>query len=153
MKFLVLTLLSLTGFSAAAHSGHSHGPDHHLTFAQGTLHAHLSWTAGPALEEESSLLLEWRKGSDHSAIEPGREFKVYLWMPDMNHGSAPTVLVPANDAQGNRLPGAYNVGNVHFIMGGRWTVNVALKNADGTEEVKSFEVKLEDSEGHGPHHH
>lgn len=53
---------------------------------------------------------------------PGN-FKVYLWMPSMGHGSSPVKV--------NRIStGIYEVTDVYFIMEGDWEIRIKLDNGD-----------------------
>lgn len=114
----------------------------HLTFRAGTVHLHLTWAEGPALETENVLRAEWHSGTDHSSIEAPAPFKVELNMPAMGHGSAPTQLERVLDDKGQPIPGVYNVRGLYFTMAGDWEVRVTLKAADGTEETQKFSVHL-----------
>lgn len=144
MKSILVSFLALVTFAAYAEPGHEH-----LSFANGAIHAHATWTQGPQSPAESVLRLEWKNGADHSPVEPGR-FRVSLWMPDMGHGSAPTQIQRVLDERGEPILGSYDVRNVYFTMGGKWDVRVSLKLANGTEETKAFSVML-DGGGHGHH--
>jgi hypothetical protein len=144
--FLLATFAFLaTNFASA----HDH-PGAHLSFANGALHAHASWVQGPHSPEESVLRLEWKNGADHSATEPPGRLRVTLWMPEHNHGSAPTQIQRVLGDSGQPLVGVYLVSNVFFTMGGVWEVRVSLKYSDGKEETKNFAVTL-DGGGHDHH--
>ncbi|MCO5113390.1 MAG: FixH family protein [Bdellovibrionaceae bacterium] len=146
-----------------AHSGHVHAPSSsapmvHLTFAQAGVHAHVMWELGPVVGAESRLRVEWKSALDHSSVSPSGDFEVVLWMPSMNHGSAPTLVQNLVDENGKALIGVYEVSNIYFVMGGDWEVRLTLIGADGTFETQTFALDvLEDSEapsGHGnPHSH
>lgn len=151
---LVLALTVHVGvFStvAWAHAGHSHSELIHLSFVQGQVHAHITWVEGPEVALESVLRVEWKRASDHADVEPQGDFEVVLWMPSMDHGSAPTKIEPVLDEDGNALVGVYEVSRVYFTMGGDWQVNVIVNYEDGTSETQSFDVNLPG--GHGGHGH
>lgn len=147
MKTIVLILTTLlAGSIAGAHGGG------HLAFADGKLHAHLSWAQGPdAQGGESRMRLEWHDGSNHELLEPGLPFAVKLWMPAMGHGSAPTKIAPMKNERGEALLGTYLVSNMYFTMPGDWEIRITVKHADGRQETKAWAVNLE-GDGHGGHH-
>ena len=149
-SFALLTALFIGG-TASAHGGH-HPPvlAGHLSFKQNTLHIHASFPTDPVVNQESLLVLEAKDAATHKETELTDNVDVVLWMPSMGHGSAPTQVERAVDANGNLLTGVFNVRNVFFIMGGDWEVRVTLTDANGTQETKSFKVTIAGS-GHGPH--
>lgn len=79
------------------------------------------------------------------------EVQVVLWMPSMNHGSAPTSVEPVRDVSGKVLLGQYLVRQIYFTMGGDWEVRVLLKNHLGIE-MKAISLNIKKSD-HGGHHH
>ncbi|PIU01306.1 MAG: hypothetical protein COT74_02050 [Bdellovibrionales bacterium CG10_big_fil_rev_8_21_14_0_10_45_34] len=58
---------------------------------------------------------------------PG-EAKVYLWMPDMNHGSAKVRLQKLD-------VGTYEASNVMFIMRGFWQIHFQYQDSGGMHEA------------------
>ena len=151
MKLILASLaLIFTGSLAQAHD-HSPGMTH-LVFANGTVHAHCTWTQGPQTPDESLLTIEWMNGTTHTPAEPPGTFTVALFMPKMGHGSAPTQAQRVLDKDGHAVEGAYAISNIYFTMGGKWQVNVTLKYADGTEETKTIDVDLGQQNGGGHHH-
>ncbi len=151
LNTLALFSALLIGGTAAAHGGH-HPPAlaGHLSFKQNTLHIHASFPNDPVVNQDSLLVLEAKDASTHKETELTDNVDVVLWMPSMGHGSAPTQVERAIDANGNILTGVFNVRNVFFIMGGEWEVRVTLTDAQGAQETKSFKVTLAGA-GHGPH--
>ncbi|MBN8542499.1 MAG: FixH family protein [Deltaproteobacteria bacterium] len=151
LNTLALFSALLIGGTAAAHGGH-HPPAlaGHLSFKQNTLHIHASFPNDPVVNKDSLLVLEAKVASTHKETELTDNVDVVLWMPSMGHGSAPTQVERAVDANGNILTGVFNVRNVFFIMGGEWEVRVTLTDAQGARETKSFKVTLAGA-GHGPH--
>jgi hypothetical protein len=138
--------------TAPAQQGHNHSPTMtHLVFAESKLHAHVTWEKGPLLGEESIISVEWRD-FNHAPAQPKKAFEVVLWMPEMGHGSAPTVIEPVKDASGKPVVGAYRVSNVFFIMGGLWQVIIHLQKEDETKESQTLEVKIADEADHHHHH-
>jgi hypothetical protein len=136
--FLALLISSVLGnYSLAA------TPSGHLKFAEGSIHAHLSWLQGPDENGgESKLLLQWRDGATHQAAEPGLKFETALWMPSMGHGSAPTKIQPQVNEKGEVLLGEYLVSNIYFIMPGEWELRVTLHLKDGSQETQIWPVSL-----------
>lgn len=59
-----------------------------------------------------------------------KEVKVFLWMPSMNHGSAPVRLVQKDI-------GTYEVDKIYFIMKGDWEIRIQfLENNQVQDESK-----------------
>jgi hypothetical protein len=147
---ILATGLVISG-SVLAHEGHDHPPlSGHLVFKQNTLHIHATFPDAPMVNEEALLVLEAKDPKTHQTIELNDNIEVVLWMPAMGHGSAPTQVERVVDAQGNIVPGTFNVRNVYFIMAGDWEVRVTLTDAKGVQETKSFTVNI--AGDHGGHH-
>jgi hypothetical protein len=141
------------GQIAPAHTGHDHPPlSGHLSFKQNTLHLHANFLTAPNVNQEAILVLEAKDAKTHQPTELNDNIEVVLWMPSMGHGSAPTQVERAVEANGNLIPGVFNVRNVYFIMGGEWEVRVTLTDAQGSKETKAFKVSLEGGHGHSGHH-
>lgn len=153
VKAVALVAALVIGQLASAHEGHNHPPlAGHLSFKKNTLHLHASFPMAPVVNQESLLVLEAKDAKTHQPTDLNDTIEVVLWMPDMGHGSAPTQVERAVDANGNILPGVFNVRNVYFIMGGKWEVRVTLTDAQGAKETKSFTVTLDGGHDHGGHH-
>ena len=84
----------------------------------------LNWKKGPGLGESKFILRTWNKdiGTQAGPYENfPSELNLYLWMPDMGHGSA--------DVKINQLaPGEYEITNVFFVMKGAWEIHVEMVN-------------------------
>jgi len=133
MKIWMMVVALLTaGLSASA----NFAAPVSLEFAQGAAKAELAWAVGPQSPEESVLLLTWRDAKGAVIAAPGA-FKVSLFMPGMGHGSAPTQVEPAREANG-----AYRISRVYFTMGGDWEIRVKLKTASGQEETQSLKLNV-----------
>ncbi len=147
----ILICVSIFGAGFAdAQRGHSQNqPVSALQYANGAIHAFVTWETGPSVGKESLLRIEWRSGIDGLPIEPPGDFSVVLWMPSMGHGSAPTKIQPYQDAQGRTLLGIYHVSNIYFMMGGDWDVNIALNYQKAGKETRALRVALPRS---GKHH-
>lgn len=140
------------GHLAWAHEVHDHRSlAVHLSYKQNTLHLHARFPTAPFVNQESLLILEAQDAKTHKPLDLKDNIEVVLWMPSMRHGSAPTQVERAVDANGNLLLGAFNVRNVYFIMGGEWEVRVTLIDAQGAQETKSFNVTLDGDHGRGGH--
>ncbi|OYZ18058.1 MAG: hypothetical protein B7Y39_14245 [Bdellovibrio sp. 28-41-41] len=153
MKSVALVAALLIGSVSSAHVGHEPAPlAGHLSFKQNTVHIHASFPAAPVVGKEALIVLETKNAKTHQTIELTDNIEVVLWMPSMGHGSAPTQLERAIDANGNLLAGVFNVRNVYFVMGGDWDVRVTLTDAQGAQETKSFKVSLDgEHDHHGQH--
>jgi hypothetical protein len=82
----------------------------------------LDWITGPLKGENKFILRSWHKdlGTLSGPYQDlPNDLHVYLWMPDMGHGSAPVKLTKI--AQGE-----YEVANAYFIMGGLWEIHFQL---------------------------
>lgn len=146
MKSLLLSFALLTiSFFAQAHPGHGH-----LSFSTGPVHAHLSWVQDPTKSSEGKMKIEWRSAANHALVEPPADFAAELFMPSMNHGSAPTNVQKMRDASGVATTGTYLVTDMYFIMDGDWEVRVSLLKPDGSAiETQAWPVTI----GSGGHHH
>ncbi len=141
------------GQVSLAHEDHDHSPlAGHMSFKQDTLHIRASFLAAPVVGQESLLVLEAKNPRTHQATELSDNVEVVLWMPSMGHGSAPTRVERAVDANGDALAGVFNVRNVYFVMGGDWEVRVTLTDSQGVQETKDFKVSLGGGHDHGGHH-
>lgn len=141
---ILLSSLLLIGASAFADN------DHNLFFKNGTLAIAASFEGVPESGKEAIILLQAKDAQTQQPVEIAEQLKVILWMPDMGHGSSPTRIQKAVDTNGNALPGAYRVSNIHFMMGGVWEVRVQLKDAAGKVEMQAFTVEIA-GDGHGHH--
>lgn len=144
---LIATGLFISLISFA--QGHTHSDT--LVFKNNTLHMHASFPTEPTVGAKTEMLLEAKDPTTHQTIEFNENINVVLWMPSMGHGSAPTQVVPAVDANGILIPGTFLVKNVFFMMGGDWEIRVTLTDAEGNQETQSFAIQLAGS-GHGGHH-
>jgi nitrogen fixation protein FixH len=87
----------------------------------------LTWEAGPQLGTSKFIMRTWDEdlGTMNGPYQDlPKQLHVFLWMPAMNHGSAPVKLRKISD-------GEYEVSEVQFIMGGKWEVKFQLK--DGSQ--------------------
>lgn len=151
---MIKALLTLVlGWSLAtwAHNDHavSSPLKAHLRYKNKTLHIHAQMAQLPVVGQESFLMLEARAAEDHSPTDIADQIEVSLWMPGMNHGSAPTQLTRVMDAQGKAMVGQYIVRNMYFVMGGLWEIRITLTDSKGHQETGTFTIQLPES----GHHH
>jgi hypothetical protein len=87
----------------------------------------IDWITGPLKGENKFILKSWHQdlGTLSGPYQDlPNDLHIYLWMPDMGHGSAPVKIKKLGS-------GEYEVTNVYFIMGGGWEVFFQLlKNKD-----------------------
>lgn len=131
LKLLSSIFLILASFSASAAVS-----EQHLTFANGKIHAHISWTVGPVVETESIMLVDFKTGEDHKPLDIKSEVKVSLFMPEMGHGSSPTKVEKVRGST------SFKVSKIYFTMPGKWEVRVTIKNEDGTKETQTFSQNI-----------
>ncbi|MBK9040177.1 MAG: hypothetical protein IPL83_13605 [Bdellovibrionales bacterium] len=150
MKAVLFSLCAIFfSMSAFAHSGH----EGHLVFADGKIHAHLSWEHGPdGSGGESKMRLEWHDGATHALFEPGLPFSVSLWMPSMGHGSGPTQIQAVLNRNGEVVTGTYLVTNMYFLRMADWEIRVTMKYPDDREETQTWPIVVE-GDDHGGHNH
>ena len=151
LKTITTIAAGLFMTTAVLAQGHTHSPySGHLVFKNNTLHMHASFSTEPKVGAKSVMVLEAKDPATHQTIEFNENINVVLWMPSMGHGSAPTQVARATDANGNNIPGTFLVSNVYFMMGGDWEIRVTLTDAQGVQETQSFAIQLAGS-GHGHH--
>lgn len=86
----------------------------------------LIWIKGPVKGENKFVLKSWHNdfGTFNGPYQDlPNTLHVYLWMPDMGHGSSPVKIKKI--AQGE-----YEVSSAYFIMPGKWEIYFQLKNKD-----------------------
>lgn len=155
MNTLLKTITTITAglfiTTATLAQGHTHDPyTGHLAFKNNTLHIHASFPVAPTVGAYSMMILEAKNPATHQTTELSEKIDVVLWMPSMGHGSAPTRVERAIDANGVPIPGTFTVKNVYFMMGGDWEIRVTLTDVQGVQETQSFAIQLAGS-GHGHH--
>lgn len=90
---------------------------------------HTIWTVPPSEAHEAKLIITI-SSPDGDRIDVISEVKVFLWMPDMGHGSAPVKIKKL-------YPGIYELSNIYFIMPGFWEFHIQFiyNNAIQSEVV------------------
>ena len=128
----VIKILSTIIFLLSTFSAFGSGPQQHLSFSNGTIHADVIWITGPQNEKESVMLVKFRSAEKMENLE----LKVSLFMPEMGHGSSPTKL--------EKVPGGniYKISRVYFTMPGIWEVRVTLRVEDGSPETQTFSLNI-----------
>lgn len=74
----------------------------------------LNWVVSPSLDELSSFELKL----DH-ALTNTQSLNVYIWMPEMGHGSSPVTATQVNAEN-------YIFSELAFIMPGLWVLHVEI---------------------------
>jgi len=87
----------------------------------------LEWIAGPIKGDNKFVLKSWHQnlGTLSGPYQDlPNDLHVYLWMPDMGHGSAPVKIKKI-------ALGEYEISDAYFVMGGTWEIYFQLlKNKD-----------------------
>jgi hypothetical protein len=141
MKLLFIAFISFFSISSFAQLENASGLAH-LVFNNGQLHAHLTWLKGPVSPDESQMRLEWHDGATHALTEPQLPFSVQIFMPGMNHGSAPTQIQRVLDNKGHVITGTYNILNIYFMMSGDWELRLSLKYPNGSTETQVLKINV-----------
>ena len=88
-----------------------------MTFEKAGLCALYQWSVGPKGDGENSMTIQFFDAKTLTPTEPSTSLKVALFMPDMGHGSSPTLIT-------KNAPGVITVSKIFFIMAGAWEVHV-----------------------------
>jgi hypothetical protein len=110
-----------------------------LRFPGAGLCASLTWEVEPGDQYGEFLLRFWNEAQATAAgpyVDPTLTVAAQLWMPSMNHGSRPAILVTRLDA------GVYRATRANFSMPGDWEIRVQLKNGTSVVEQAVFEYEL-----------
>ncbi len=83
-------------------------------FAKEQLGFSLDWSVVPGLDELSSFDLKLER-----ALKINQTLNVYIWMPEMGHGSSPIVMNQLNSID-------YNFSELAFIMPGLWVLHIEI---------------------------
>jgi hypothetical protein len=93
----------------------------------------LIWLSPMNSNDVGHFLLICKKNNLASDIPT--DFKIFLWMPSMGHGSSPVTI--------NKIAtGIYDVTDVYFIMDGDWQIKVQLKNGTSILEELKFSYSI-----------
>lgn len=74
----------------------------------------INWSVAPGLDELSSFDLKLER-----ALKINQTLNVYIWMPEMGHGSSPVVMNQLNSTD-------YNFSELAFIMPGLWVLHIEI---------------------------
>lgn len=95
----------------------------------------LTWEAKATTGEYGTFLLKIGRpnAGDGTPVpeDPASPPDVFLWMPDMGHGSIP-VRIERVDV------GTYRVSHVLFVMAGKWEIHVQLKDGNAIRGEATF---------------
>jgi hypothetical protein len=130
--FILFAFSALMGLQAFAQASPTS-----LIYPKAGLRAELSWLENsPVVGPESRMHVQWRNAQGE-AVDPGGDFRVVLFMPDMGHGSSPTKIAKLPDT-----PGLFRVTKMYFTMPGVWEVRVTLKIPETDPEVAVASLNL-----------
>ena len=121
---LLLSLISTASFAACP-------SPFNLTFEKAGLCAVSQWTVGPKGDGENTMTIQFVDVQTHTPQEPSASVTVALFMPDMGHGSSPTLIT-------KNAPGAITVSKIFFIMEGAWEVRV---NVGEEQQILPVEIQ------------
>lgn len=93
----------------------------------------LNWLSPINITDEGHALLIVKKNNVASDL-PG-EFKIFLWMPTMGHGSSPIAIKKLGT-------GLYDLSRVYFTMDGLWQLRIQLKSGTTVLEEQTYEYTL-----------
>lgn len=124
-----------------------------LTFPEQNLAIRFQFLATPQAGKDSQAVLETLDLNSGELTSTQHRILVRLWMPSMNHGSAPTQINRWVDQSGAVLNTTYLVKNVFFTMGGSWEVQVLLNPKTASEVMQSFRLDIPGGHGGGHIHH
>lgn len=83
----------------------------------------MNWIVSPTLDNLASFELKLEK-----PLKNNQTLNVYIWMPDMGHGSSPVEMKQLNSTD-------YIVNEIAFIMPGLWVLHIEiLENNQVTDQ-------------------
>lgn len=74
----------------------------------------LNWVVSPDLVNLSSFDLKLAR-----PLDPNQNLNIYIWMPDMGHGSSPVEIKQMNATD-------YFISDIAFIMPGLWILHIEI---------------------------
>jgi hypothetical protein len=83
-------------------------------FPNEKLNFSMNWTVSPGLDDLSSFDLKLAR-----PLNQNQTLNIYIWMPDMGHGSSPVDIKQLNSTD-------YAVSEIAFIMPGIWVLHVEI---------------------------
>lgn len=103
----------------------------------------------PGTGKDSQALLETFDLQSGQPVAINQKLQVKLWMPSMNHGSAPTQIQRWVETDGTVSITKYLIKNVYFTMGGQWQVLVTIDPKTPQESTRGFEIAISGGGHHG----
>lgn len=107
-----------------------------IDFSGGELKAEMSIDLTEKAGDEHFMHIQWRDRTGLTLVNPGQTIEVELWMPQMGHHSAPTVVEQTGT-------GLYRVSNMYFIMTGLWQIRVKVRGPLWFEEVQTWSLTMD----------
>ncbi|AYF45589.1 YtkA-like protein [Halobacteriovorax sp. BALOs_7] len=105
-----------------------------LRFETESLTISREWKKGPLLYDSSKITISLTDSAGNFT-DPIGNFKAYLWMPNMGHGSYPISI--------NKLAtGIYELTDVYFTMGGLWDFHLQLEENGNIYDSVSWPLTL-----------
>ena len=74
----------------------------------------MNWITTPSLQDLSSFELKLER-----PLSQNQSLNIYIWMPDMGHGSSPVEIKQLNSTD-------YIISDIAFIMPGLWVLHVQI---------------------------
>lgn len=102
------------------------------------LQYHIIWEKFPIDSKKVNFFIQFTQADadGHILLAPLQdELHVFLWMPDMGHGSAPVKVEFLS-------PGLYRVSEASFFMAGLWEVHIQIKQDETILDQGVYEVSL-----------
>lgn len=108
-----------------------------IEFFKSDLSAYVVWQESPVENKKLEMSLRFYnlKNDQPVVASINHELKVFLWMPDMNHGSAPVSLEKISDHE-------YKIKNIYFIMPGFWQIHFQILNNESLLDEATYDVLL-----------
>lgn len=98
--------------------------------------ADIIWNTSPKVSENSPFKLNfYTKNNPTILVNPPNDIYVYLWMPDMGHGSSPITLTQTTT-------GEFMAQDVYFLMNGLWQIRIQFKNGNEILNETAFSISL-----------
>jgi hypothetical protein len=92
------------------------------------------WEVGPSTSEKNKFVF-FIYNLSGTRVDLPHEIKVFLWMPQMGHGSIPVKVKKINT-------GIFEVSNISFIMNGEWDIHFQFKKAGDLKAEITWPVSL-----------
>lgn len=105
-----------------------------LRFETEALTISRQWNKGPLLYDSSKITISLTDSAGNYT-DPIGEFRAYLWMPNMGHGSYPISIKKIS-------AGIYELTDVYFTMGGLWDFHLQLEDNGNIYDSVSWPLTL-----------